>query len=158
MTVARHLHLLFVSLALAGLAVPSPARGDVRDLPVPNATIYPDSVITSAQVMPRKFRVTDTSTNGFVTDMSQVIGKQARRRLIAGKPIPLSAIATPFAVHRGGIVTATYEEEGFSISTTLIALSDGAAGDVIQARNPETGIILPVAVQDDGSVAVIGAP
>ncbi len=158
MPVAHHMQVLSLALLFAMPMAASPAWGGIRDLPVPNATIYPETVITDSQIVPRSFHVTDTSTNGFVTDMDQVIGKQARRRLIAGKPIPLSAISAPFAVRRGGIVTATYEEEGFSISTTLIALSDGVAGDVIQARNPETGIVLPVAVQDDGSVAVMGAP
>lgn len=158
MSVSRPLRILSALLVLATAGGWPSARADIRDLPVPNATIYPETLITESQVVPRSFRVTETSTNGFVTDMAQVVGKQARRRLIAGKPIPLSAISAPFAVRRGGVVTATYEEEGFSISTTLVALSDGVAGDVIQARNPDTGIVLPVAVQEDGTVAVMGAP
>ena len=145
-------------LVFAGFAAAAPACAEIRDLPVPSATIYPDAVITGSQVVPRRFRVTETSTNGFVTDMAQVIGKQARRRLIAGKPIPLAAISAPFAVRRGGVVNATYAEDGFSISTSLVALSDGAAGEIIQARNPETGIVLQVAVNDDGTVSVMGSP
>jgi flagellar basal body P-ring formation protein FlgA len=149
---------LAAALVLLATAAVSPAKAEIRDLPVPSATIYPDDVISESQIVARRFRVTPTSTNGYVTDMAQIIGKQARRRLIAGKPIPVAALSSPFAVRRGGLVTATYAEDGFSISTTLVALTDGVSGDVIQARNPETGIVIQVAVNSDGSVSVLGAP
>ena len=132
------------------------ALADVRELPVPTATIYPNDIITGSLLAERWFRVTSTSVAGFATDRTGLIGKQARRRLVAGKPVPLSALGTPVAVRRGAIVSAGYSEPGFSISVSLVAMQDGTAGDVITAKNAATGALVRAVVQSDGSLLVAG--
>ena len=141
-----------MTLVLAWEAVS--ATAEIRGLPVPTKTIPLNAIITGEQVTDRRFKVTATSINGFATERSELIGKQARRRLLAGKPVPLAALAEPVAVRRGAAVTATYQEDGFSISTSLIALQDGAAGETIEARNVATGSTVRATVRTDGTLAV----
>ncbi len=130
------------------------AAADVRALPVPNVTIHVNDVITAALVIERNFRVTTTSIAGFATDRGAIIGKQARRTLVAGKPIPLLALGAAIAIRRGATISAVYNDEGFSITASLIALQDGSAGDTIEARNNASGIQVNATVQSDGTVLV----
>jgi flagellar basal body P-ring formation protein FlgA len=129
---------------------------DIRTLPVPAGTIYPTDVITSAVVVDRRFKVTSTSVMGFATQRSEIIGKQARRRLAAGKPIPLSALGMPRLIRKGDLVSSAYRGSGFSIVATLTALQDGGEGETIAARNTETGRIVHALVIADGTLAVVG--
>ena len=57
---------------------------------------------------------------------------------------------------RGAAALAFYREDGFSISTPVIALSDGVEGDVIDARATETGAVIKVQVLAGGELAVLG--
>ena len=144
-------------VAVSFMAIAAPAEAaDIRDLPVPAVTIYPNDIITTGSITQRRFRVTSTSIIGFATDSASIIGTQARRRLVAGRPIPLAAFGVPIAVRRGANVLANYMEEGFSITAALTALQDGMAGDVIEARNNGTGVVVRATVQVDGTLRVAG--
>lgn len=145
-----------VLLTLAALCADcrTAASATVRSLPVPADTIYPGQAIAASQLMMRKFQTTDTSLSGIATDADAITGKEARRRLPAGKPIPLSVLQTPLAVRRGATAAASYDEDGLSISTTVTILQDGAVGDIIDARNMSTGAVIKVVVLADGSVKV----
>lgn len=128
----------------------------VRDLPVPVSTILPGQVIAAEQLTQRAFRTSPQSLVGIATEPEQIVGLAARRRLQAGKPVPLRGLGQPVMVKRNAPLMATYEEEGFTISTPVLALADGAAGDVINARATATGAVLKVRVLPDGGVEVVG--
>ena len=87
--------------------------------------------------------------------MSEIIGKETRLRLVAGMPIALAGLGIPFAVRRGASAVASYREDGFSISTRVIALSDGSEGETIEARATETGAIIKVEILPGGELAVV---
>jgi len=59
-------------------------------------------------------------------------------------------------VRRGMSIAAAYQEDGFTISTFLIALQDGSSGDVINARNAASGAIVRALVRSDGTLLVTG--
>ena len=145
-----------VCLHLAG----SPSAGadgtTIRSLPVPTDTIYPGEVITADRLTERQFQTTAQSATGVATSSDEVIGRETRRRLLPGKPITLGGLGVPLAVKRGMPAIAFYREEGFSISTPVIALSDGVEGDVIDVRATETGAVIKVQVLADGELAVLG--
>lgn len=127
----------------------------IRALPVPTMTINVGELVTSELLNERKFRTTARSLDGFVTDSSEIIGKEARRRLIAGRPIPAAALGKPVALKRGTSAVAFYREEGFSISAPVIALSDGAEGAIIVAKSTETGAVIKVKVLSNGELLVV---
>lgn len=145
-----------IVLTLAAVCLESPAANgaSIRSLPVPVQTIYPGQAIRASQLMARKFQTTATSLNGIATDAREITGKEARRRLSAGQPIPLSVLQAPLSVRRGATSLASYDDDGLSISTPVTILQDGATGDVIDARNMSTGAVIKVVVLADGSVKV----
>jgi flagella basal body P-ring formation protein FlgA len=126
----------------------------IRLLPVPASTIPAGQVISSDDLTLRKFQTTPRSLSGVATETSEITGKEARRRLLAGRPVPLSALMKPLAVKRGSKVTASYVEDGLSISTQLLALEDGGVGDMISLRNTSTGVIVNAEILLDGGIAV----
>jgi flagella basal body P-ring formation protein FlgA len=154
---SRVLKLAGLLLLFALTAVPAAAEGNdgIRALPVPVSTIPAGQIVGYADLSDRKFQTTPRSLMGIAMTAAEIAGLEARRTLQAGRPIPLSALTKPLAVRRGTKVTASYEETGFSISAQLMALEDGAAGDVITARNIDSGAIVRVTVLQDGKLAVI---
>lgn len=150
---------LLAVLVVGAIAVPAAtvqgAAGSIRALPVPAATITPGEVIAPGQLVMRQFRTTPESLLGVATDSADVIGKQARGRLAAGKPIVMTKLGEPVLVRRGARMTAHYREDGFSISTSVIALSDGIEGSIIDARGVDTGALIKVEVLEGGELAVV---
>lgn len=145
----------WIMVFAAGM-IDRPAVAEIRDLPVPAVAISSNEIISGEHLATRRFRVTPASVAGFALDAGFLLGKQARRRLAAGKPIPLSAIGEPIAVRRGATVQARYSDAGLSITASVVALTDGFEGDEIQARNPASGSVVDAVVQADGSLLVSG--
>lgn len=129
-------------------------RAEIRELPVPAQTITPRSIIRAGDIVYRKFRTTETSVRGIALDAGQILGLQARRRLVAGRPVPLAALGKAVLVERGTRSLALFALDGLSINASLIALEEGSAGDVIMARNPESGIVVQATVSADGTLRV----
>lgn len=148
--------LLAVMLGILWCCLESLPAGaaNIRSLPVPLVTIYPGQPITASQLGERQFRTTATSLNGIATEFAEVTGREARRRLPVGKPIPLSVLQTPMAVRRGTTALVTYRENGVSISMPVTILQDGTVGAIIDARNMTTGAVIRVIVMAGGGVQV----
>lgn len=144
-------------LLVAGLAPSSWAESaEIKLLPVPASTIPAGQIVSAAELTQRKFQTTARSLAGIASEMEDITGKETRRRLLAGKPIPLSALIEPIAIRRGAKVTAFYEGAGLSISTQLMALEDGGAGDVISLRNIVTGVVVHAEILNNGKLVVSG--
>jgi flagella basal body P-ring formation protein FlgA len=143
-------------ISLTAVSVMADTGGaSIRSLPVPAATIYPGELVTPERLTERQFRTTPRSLEGIATDKGEIVGKETRLRLVAGKPIALAGLGIPFAVKRGASVVASYRDEGFSISTRVVTLSDGSEGDIIEARAAETGAIIKVEVLPGGDLAIV---
>jgi flagella basal body P-ring formation protein FlgA len=89
---------------------------------------------------------------GYATQVSELAGKSAKRTLIKGEAIPLSALRSPVLVMQGKSVLLKAEGEGFSVSLTATAMESGAQGETIRVRNPESGVIVSGVVGADGTV------
>jgi flagella basal body P-ring formation protein FlgA len=89
-----------------------------------------------------------------VSSISEVSGKEAKRTLAAGKPIPLNALKAPDVVKRGQLARAVYRTQGLEITTSLTPLEDAPAGAIVKARNPETGITVEALVAPGGELLV----
>jgi flagellar basal body P-ring formation protein FlgA len=150
----RTLVAIVLAHAASTLSAVAQDSGGIRLLPVPSTAIAAGDIISASNITQRKFKTTTRSLRGVALSAEEITGKEARRDLRAGKPIPLSALMKPLAVRQGEKVTVSYEESGFSISTKLMALEDGSTGDVISLRNLTTGIIVRAEVQENGKLAV----
>lgn len=137
---------------LAGAAVPASA-GDIR-LVLPNVTIYPGDIIADAQIIERLFPEGSVGKYPLAGERSMVVGKVARRTLLPGKPIPLTGVRDPDVISRGGTVIAMFKAGGLTITSTVTPLRAGQVGDVIEARNNDSGQIIRGVVQADGTLRV----
>lgn len=129
-----------------------PAQAGEFTLLVPARTIYPGEAV--AALVEKTFSLADSRLGNWVTDPAQVRGLQAKRTLVAGKPIAMAALKQPDAVTRGKPARALYRSEGIEIATLLVPLDDAPAGAMVRARNPDSGIVVEALVLDSGELLV----
>lgn len=149
------------ALALAALAAGAALGGAAATpiavvLPVPAATIYPGDQISEEMLTEKQFYVQAGKPHAFVEDPAPVIGKVARRTLVAGKPIPNNAFSEPNLLTRGVATEALFVAGGLTISALVVPLQHGALGAVVQARNVDSGQVISGIVQADGTILVGG--
>lgn len=142
-----HLGLLTAFLVLA-----APSNAGVVRLPVPNVTLYPGDLLSEDVLSSRRFKSSAAARAPVALEASQVIGKVARRTLLRGKPIALHALREPYLVKKGNPVKVVYVAGGLVITTYATSLKSGALGDLIQARNSDSGKIITGVVGGDGSL------
>lgn len=135
-------------------AVPfgSPLAAEPRALPVPAQVIYPGDKITNAML--EDSQDAGAPQPNILVDRADIVGKVAKRTLLPGRPIPAIAIEEARAVSMGALVPLVYQQDGLSIVTTAQALQNGYAGQLVQARNLDSGIVVTGIVQPDGSIRV----
>ncbi|MCX8253454.1 Flagella basal body P-ring formation protein FlgA [Beijerinckiaceae bacterium RH AL1] len=143
--------LLILALLCGGLAPAAAAE----HRPVPAVTIYPGDTIREEMLADQDFPES-VASSAFVTNRSALVGKVARRTLLPGQAIPVSAVGEPRLVRIGALVRVVYKDDGLVIQTYAAALQNGAAGDVVAVRNSESGVTISGIVEADGSVHVGG--
>lgn len=145
-----------LAAAACGLMFASAAGAAGRSLPVPKATIYPGDVIASEMLAERLFSSNFTPKAAIYEARDALIGKVARRTLLPGQPVPVNAVRDPYVVTQGKPVIVIFEAAGLTITSYAIPLQSGSPGEVISARNIESGAVLKGAVQADGTLRVVG--
>jgi flagella basal body P-ring formation protein FlgA len=112
---------------------------------------YPGEIITAEMVdlVPAGHQ---TALGSIVTDKESVAGKMARRTLLPGQPIPRNALRDPYAVHQGKTVTLIFQSGSITITGVALALESGSVGEIINARNPDSGATVRGVIQADGSL------
>jgi flagella basal body P-ring formation protein FlgA len=155
---ARHKKYALAAVAslAAALLASATASADMRDIPVPSAVVYAGDQIVQGMLIDKPFSVPDAAAKNYVLLRRQVEGLYAKRTLLPGKPIPLAYVKMKDSVVQGVLTKATFEMNGLVISTFLIPLQSGVAGELIDARNPEYGRTIKALVKSDGSLQVGG--
>ena len=123
-------------------------------LPVPAYTIERGTTITTTMLTEKHFYFDPDRPLAVITDPSLAIGKAARRTLAAGKPIPGNAFATAQLVKRGAPTEARYRIGNLVITATVLPQDDGGAGDLVRARNIDSGRTVTGVVASDGAIEV----
>jgi flagella basal body P-ring formation protein FlgA len=139
---------------IAALLWPSFACAEVRNLPVLTVTLYPGDAISPSLLAEKRFTGNARVFSGFVQQAREIDGKFARRTIVAGLPIAQAAIKDRDVVFQGTATTAVLNMAGMVISTTLVPLESGAAGQSIRARNPDSGLTVTAIAQGDGTLRV----
>src|SRR3954469_18905405 len=155
MNMTRALFALLLLLVLPDL-VPAARAADGERLPVPAVSIYPGDIITQGMLTLGDFAPGTADQLAVVGSADELIGKVARRTLLAGRLIARNSVSEPMLVQKGAIVSAVYHQGMLMITTSVLALQSGALGDVIQVRNIDSGKTIVGAVLRDGSVSVGG--
>lgn len=109
--------------------------------------------LTESNLTLRRYNV--SSGNGkFMTDLSQVIGKQTRSQLRASKPVTPQQLEMPLLVKRGDEVIIDISIEGIDARTKGLAMKNGHQGELISVRNESSNQVVKGKIQADGSVAI----
>jgi flagellar basal body P-ring formation protein FlgA len=142
--------------ALAGLALAAwslPAAAQELGV-IPRRIIYPGEAIAADALKMAKVRKGKPATVAFAREPEELVGKVARRTLLPGRFVPLSAVREAFVVQQGAPVQVLFEQDGLIISMTAVTLQPGSAGDVVKVRNIDSGAVFSAVVMADGTVRV----
>jgi flagella basal body P-ring formation protein FlgA len=150
----KRLVLAVAAVAAATFATPA-AWADL--LPVPAVTIYPGDVVGDEMLTEREYPAGTAGRYPVAARRADVVGKVARRTLLAGRAIPNNGVAAPDLVTRGTATRAVFVEGALSIEAVVMPLQNGALGALVQARNTDTGKVVVGSVQADGTLR-IGTP
>jgi flagella basal body P-ring formation protein FlgA len=129
-------------------------RAETILLPVPSITIYPRDVITDGMLEDREIAFRPLSGGALVASRDDLVGKVARQTLLPGAPVPVHAVEEPRLVDIGRQVKLVFSEGGVTIVTSGQALQPGRVGDLVRARNLDSGATIAGIVQADGSIRV----
>jgi flagella basal body P-ring formation protein FlgA len=141
--------------ALALLFPFLPAKAAEMRAPSPKAIIYPGDVLREDMLVDAPLAAS-ASTGPVALGAEDVVGLVARRTLLPGQSIPMSALAAPRVVHAGSAVKIVYIDGGLEITASGSALQDGAVGQRVQVRNDDSGVTISGRVRADGTVQVNG--
>src|SRR5262245_19839101 len=133
---------LWLAALLAALACASSARmasAQELELPVPKAVIYPGDVVSDDLLVPRAFIAHTVARATIFEAREALVGKVARRTLLPGQPIPISAIRDAYLVTQGKTATVVFEHGGLTITTSALALQNGGIGELVSLRNLDSG-------------------
>jgi flagella basal body P-ring formation protein FlgA len=137
-------------LLLAAFA--GPVRASDLALPVPRATIYPGEVIVEDNLVERAFIARTVARATVFEGREALVGKVARRTLLALQPIAINAVREPYLVNQGKAVLVVYETGGLTITSQATALDNGSVGDDVNVRNNDSGLLIRGSVASDGTV------
>jgi flagella basal body P-ring formation protein FlgA len=104
----------------------------------------------------------DDQAEEYFTDFAQLVGKQLRRSMSTGLPIPRSAIGEPIVVSSGELIEVESVAGTISVKTAARALSGGAVGDLINIELLSTRkrlaatVVGPLQVRIAGGAPVSG--
>src|SRR5262245_14911822 len=96
-------------IALAGANIALAAN---IDLPVPRTTIYPGDIISDDQLADRAFLAHTVTRSMVFDDRQALVGKVAKRTLLQGQPVPISAVRDPYLVNTGKASLVIYTVGG----------------------------------------------
>ncbi|MEW6256108.1 MAG: flagellar basal body P-ring formation chaperone FlgA [Pseudomonadota bacterium] len=144
------------SAAVTPLRAPPAIAAPEVLLTVPASTINAGDVITDDMLEERPFTVASAQRYPMAASRSSLVGKVAKRMLVAGNPIATFAVMEPKLVTRGVVATIIFQEGGLHIRGQAMPLESGVAGAAIRLKNQDSGHIINGIVQADGTVKVGG--
>lgn len=140
--------------SLCGCAAGGVASALDQTAPTPAATIYPGEIIRDDML--RDASLPDSAPATAVLSRDRLVGKVARRTLMAGQPIAYAWVSDPQALANGALVQIVFEQGGISISAPGQAMHAGSVGEAVRVRNVDSGLVVTGTILRDGTVRVGG--
>lgn len=129
---------------ITALGSPAMAESIVAARTIPANTVLTFDDLTTAA----------TSSSGGVDDPFELVGKEARVSLYAGRPIKQSDVIEPAVVERNQMVLLIYQSGSLSIRTDGRALDRAAAGQTISVMNLNSRSTVLAEIGSDGAAYV----
>lgn len=144
----------FLAALVVVMLSPVPAAGAEPVAIVPLEVIYPGQAIDPNLL--EEVPVTNPNVRSdYISSVGDLQNSVARRTLLPGRVIPISAVREAYAVERGTSVDLVFSSGGLVITAAGTPLENAAVGDFIKVRNIESGITVTGTVMADGSVQVV---
>lgn len=99
----------------------------------------------------------DLSAALYIADVSEIVGKEARRPLRAGTPLRSNDVQLPMMVKKGALVTVHFAMEGLRLSHHGVATVSGAIGDIISIENTKSDRTIKAVVTGKNRADVVGS-
>lgn len=135
--------LLFVAACEHAIAQPTAV--------VPQNMIYPGETI-HADMVKLVDVINPNLKPGYAKVIEQVDGFVTTKTLLPGRTIPISALREAYLVERGETVKLTYQANGIILTIQAIALQNGTLGEVVRARNVDSGLTVLATIMEDGNL------
>lgn len=146
---------VLAAAALIALAAPAAAQDAPGGLlPVPSQTIAKGTVVSAAMLTERHFYYDPSRPLSVMTDPAGAVGREAKRTLPAGRPIPLNAFREARLVTRGRLTEALFRTGSLTITASVLPQADGGVGDLVPFRNLDSGRTMSGVVTMDGTIEV----
>ncbi|SUU88676.1 flagella basal body P-ring formation protein FlgA [Aminobacter aminovorans] len=151
----RHalLHIRSAVLAFALLGGAAQAA-DQEVVLVPNRVIYPGETIALSSLKEVTLKPGKVRPDAVATLADELDGRIAKRTLLPGRYVPITALREAWLVDRGASVQVVFASGPLMISAAAVTLEPGAAGDVVKVRNLDSGKVFTGTVMADGSIRV----
>lgn len=121
---------------------------------VPHQIIYPGQEISNDMV--KEVAVTNPNLRpGYARIVLEVEGFVTKKTLLPGRTIPLSALREAYLIERGKNISMVFSHSMMTIIAQGVALQNGGLGEMVRARNLDSGIIISGTVMQDGTIRVI---
>lgn len=151
----RSAHLLIRAAVLAFAMLGGAAMAAEQEVVlVPNRVIYPGEAIAMSSLKEVVLKPGKVRPDGVATLAAELDGRVAKRTLLPGRYISVSALREAWLVERGAAVQVVFAAGSLMITASAVTLEPGAAGDVVKVRNIDSGKIFTGTVMADGSIRV----
>ncbi|MFN5351131.1 MAG: flagellar basal body P-ring formation chaperone FlgA [Alphaproteobacteria bacterium] len=87
----------------------------------------------------------------------EIIGKSSSRAVREGAMLKAIYFTRPFLVKKNDVITGTYVANNITIQTKLQAMKNAEVGEIIDAKNIDSGKIIKVKINEDGSGSVFSS-
>lgn len=98
--------------------------------------------------------MTETQTPGALSAPEDVIGKEARVTLYAGRPLRPGDVGPPAVIERNQTVTLRYRRGALAITAEARALGRAGVGETVRAMNLSSRSTISGRVLEDGTILV----
>lgn len=123
------------------------------DVPVPTRRLLPDEIVQASDLRIVEMPIQRLGT--FAIDSSDdLVGKQVRRMLAAGRPVPRQSVIPPVIINRGEKVKILLNYGGLQLTAVGRAMADAHKGEEIRVVNLSSNKAISATASGPGLVEV----
>lgn len=120
-------------------------------------TVFAARTIPAQTILgPADLALRDIEMPGAVSDPSELIGKETRTAIYAGRPFRAGDVGQPAIVDRNQMISLIYKTGGLMIATEGRSLSRAAVGETIRVMNLSSRTTVMARLGADGHAYVGG--
>lgn len=125
----------------------------MADVPVLTRAVGAGEVIQAGDVTIQRLRA-DQAGRSYVIDPDRIIGKTAKRMLLAGQPVRPGDLNATMMVQKNAPITVNVVSGAMALAMQGKALDDGALGDMVRVLNVRSNKVLSGIVSAPSTVTV----